>query len=60
MLKNRRRAKKQNRVIAYILEEIALISFALLLCKYYFIIIYNIQFSSIHPLYIRVKKHLSQ
>ena len=60
MLKNRRKAKKQNRVIAYILEEIALISFVLLLYKYYFNIIYNIQFSSIYSLYIREKKHLSQ
>lgn len=59
MLKNRRRAKKQNRVIAFILEEIALISFAILLCKYYFIIIYNIEFLSIYSLYIREKKHLS-
>ena len=59
MLKNRRMAKKQNRVIAYILEEIALISFTLPLYKYCFIIIYNIEFLSIYSLYIREKKHLS-
>lgn len=59
MSKNRRRAKRQNKVIAYILKENPLILFLLLLYKYYFNIIYNIEFLSIYSLYIREKKHLS-
>lgn len=59
MSKNRRRAKKQNRVIAYILKENPVILFLLLVYKYYFDIIYNIEFLSIYSLYIREKKHLS-
>lgn len=59
MSKNRRRAKRQNRVIAYILKENLVILFLLLVYKYYLDIIYNIEFLSIYSLYIREKKHLS-